>query len=50
MSVNPGLLLTDCGASDAEHTAEDGAERIYHLIQSTKKSGIYHAFEDDALY
>ena len=50
MSVNPGLLLTDSGASDAEHTAEDGAEKIYNLIKHTNKSGIYHAFKGEALY
>ena len=50
MSINPGLLLTDLGVSDAEHTAEDGSERIYNLIKSTEKSGIYHAFEGEPLY
>ena len=50
MSVNPGLLLTDSGASDAKYTAEDAADKIFSLVDSVRESGMYHAFGDEALY
>ena len=50
MSVNPGLLLTDSGASDAKYTAEEAADKIFNLVNSAKESGIYHTFGDEALY
>ncbi len=50
ISINPGLLLTDCGASDAKHSAEVGAEKFIKVVNNATKSGIYHAFEAEALY
>ena len=50
VSINPGLLLTDCAASDAEHSAEEGATRCIAIINEAETSGIYHAFGDEALY
>jgi len=50
MSVNPGLLLTDCGASDAQHSAEEGADNLFRLTESVNESGIYHAFGHEATY
>lgn len=50
LSVVPGRLLTDSGAADAEHSASEGAERVYALVTEATSSGIYHAFGDTALY
>ena len=45
-AINPGLLKTDSGSSDAEHTAEEAARNIIALIQTIEDFGIYHAFND----
>ncbi len=45
-AVNPGLLRTDSGSSDAEHTAVDAASRMVPLIQSIGKFGVYHTFNE----
>lgn len=50
ISVNPGLLKTDSGASDASHTASDGALAVISVIANAKSSGIYHAFGGEACY
>ncbi len=50
ISVNPGLLLTDSGAEDAVYTAAEGAEAVVSIINKTSCSGIYHAFDGEALH
>jgi len=50
ISINPGLLMTDSGAPDAVHTADDGAKAFVEVITRATTSGIYHAFGDEALY
>ncbi len=50
LSINPGLLQTDSGSSDAEHTAEQGAIAVITVIDNAIESGIYHAFGQEALY
>lgn len=50
ISINPGLLLTDCGASDAKYSAEVGAERFVKVVNAATRSGMYHAFDDEALF
>ncbi len=50
MSINPGLLLTNLGASDAQCSAQEGARAVIQVVNDTKESGIYHAFGDEALY
>jgi NAD(P)-dependent dehydrogenase (short-subunit alcohol dehydrogenase family) len=50
ISINPGLLLTACGASDAQHSAEVGAEKFIKVVNDVSKSGIYHAFAEEAFY
>ncbi|MEN8190930.1 MAG: SDR family NAD(P)-dependent oxidoreductase [Thermodesulfobacteriota bacterium] len=50
ISINPGLLLTDLGASDASHSAEDGARAFIEVVRNADHSGMYHAFGDEALY
>lgn len=49
-SVNPGLLQTDSGSSDACFSAEQGAARMVALIDGIDVAGLYHAFGDEALY
>ena len=50
ISINPGLLKTASGSNDANHTAEDGAAAIVKLVDTVQNSGIYHAFEEEAVY
>ena len=50
LSINPGLLQTDSGSSDAEYTAEQGAIAVITVIDNAIESGIYHAFGQEALY
>lgn len=50
ISINPGLLLTDCGASDAKQSAELGAENFIQVVNRAATSGMYHAFGDEALF
>ena len=50
LSINPGLLKTDSGSSDAEHSAEQGAAAVIATINQAAESGIYHAFGQEALY
>ncbi len=50
ISLNPGLLLTDSGSSDARHTAKEGAEAFIATVNEANSSGIYHAFGEEALY
>jgi NAD(P)-dependent dehydrogenase (short-subunit alcohol dehydrogenase family) len=47
-AIIPGLLLTDSGSNDAEHTAEDAASRIVQLIQTIEEFGAYHAYNEPA--
>jgi len=46
-AVNPGLLRTESGSSDAEHTSEDAAHRIIQLIETIEHFGIYHPYKED---
>ncbi|MDO6526763.1 SDR family NAD(P)-dependent oxidoreductase [Motilimonas sp. 1_MG-2023] len=50
VSINPGLLQTDSGSSDAKFSAKDGALAFIETIDNAKLSGIYHAFGEEALY
>lgn len=50
ISVNPGLLRTDSGSSDAKHSAEEGALAFMSVVNDANENGIYHAFGDEALY
>jgi NAD(P)-dependent dehydrogenase (short-subunit alcohol dehydrogenase family) len=50
ISVIPGLLRTDSGAEDASHSASEGAKAVVGKILSIDKSGIYHAFDDEAAF
>ena len=50
LSINPGLLQTDSGSADAEHTGEQGAIAVISTISKTNESGIYHAFKEEAWY
>ena len=50
LSINPGLLLTNLGASDANFTAWEGAKAVMQVVKDADCSGIYHAFGDEALY
>ncbi len=45
-AVNPGLLRTDSGSSDSEHTAEDAASSMVPLIQSISKFGVFHTYNE----
>jgi NAD(P)-dependent dehydrogenase (short-subunit alcohol dehydrogenase family) len=49
-SVNPGLLRTGSGSSDACFSAEEGALRVARLIDDIIEPGLYHAFGGEALY
>lgn len=49
-AINPGLLRTDSGSSDAEHTAEEAAHNIIELIKTIKNFGIYHAFNEKTFF
>lgn len=50
ISINPGLLLINLGASDAKFTAIEGAMACMQVINDPTSSGIYHAFGYEALY
>lgn len=50
ISMNPGLLKTDSGASDASHTAAEGANAFASVVSGATTSGVYHAFGDEAAY
>ena len=50
ISINPGLLLTDLGATEAKYTADEGAKAFMQVINDASTSGVYHAFGDKALY
>ncbi len=50
ISINPGLLQTDSGSSDAIHSAKEGALACIATIDKVKENGIYHAFGEVALY
>jgi len=50
ISINPGLLLTDLGATDAKYTADEGARAFVQVINDASTGGVYHAFGDEALY
>ncbi len=50
ISINPGLLLTNLGASDAKFTTQEGAKAFMQVVKDADYSGIYHAFGDEALY
>ena len=45
-AINPGLLKTESGSADAEHTAEEAAHNIVKLIQTIEDFGTYHAFNE----
>ena len=47
-AINPGLLKTASGSSDAKHTAKEAAKNIISLIQTIENFGVYHAFNDKA--
>lgn len=48
-ALNPGLLLTDSGASDATRSADEGARAVIASIERMTASGSYHAFGEDTL-
>jgi len=50
LSINPGLLLTNLGASDAKFTAREGAKAFMQVVKDADCSGVYHAFGDEAVY
>lgn len=50
LSINPGLLKTDSGSSDAHHSAEEAAATFIKMVDDSPKSGIYHVFKAEALY
>ncbi len=50
ISINPGLLQTDSGSDDAEFSAKEGALAFISTIKEVNESGIYHAFDEKALY
>lgn len=47
VSLNPGLLRTESGSSDAKHTAKDGAIAFIRKVSEIKENGSYHAFDGD---
>ena len=50
LSINPGLLQTASGSSDAVYSAEEGARAVLATIQRAPCSGLYHAFGELAEY
>lgn len=50
ISINPGLLLTKLGASDAKFSAREGAKAFMQVVSAAKNSGLYHAFGDEVWY
>ena len=50
ISLNPGLLKTESGSPEANHSADDGAKAVIDVVDKATASGIYHAFGDEALY
>jgi len=50
MSVNPGLLRTDSGSSDARYSAYEGALALISVVSEANENGFYHAFGEEAFY
>ncbi len=50
LSINPGLLQTASGSSDAVYSAAQGARAVLATIQRAPRSGLYHAFGELAEY
>lgn len=50
ISINPGLLRTDSGSSDAKYSAREGALALMSVVNEVNSNGIYHSFGEEALY
>lgn len=49
-AVNPGLLRTDSGTTDAKNSAAEGAQHFMDTIDNIVENGIYHAFGEDTAF
>ena len=49
-ALNPGLLKTDTGTSEATHSAREAARNIVDLIAGINTFGVYHAFNEPAYF
>ena len=50
LSINPRLLQTASGSSDAVYSPAQGARAVLTTIQRAPRSGLYHAFGELAGY